>query len=151
MMIWPGRRLGAGMAELGETEDPKALVPGNAAAVGSTARTLRRRGAELTLAGKGLQRIDTADGWSGDAAEAFRAKFHGQPGKWLEAGDCFVEAAAALESYVYMLTWAQSEAAAAVKDGTRRRPRQRTQRTRTRSISRLAAPTRSPIPVNPLA
>jgi hypothetical protein len=104
------------VAELGETEDPKALVPGNAAAVGGTARALRARGGELTLAGKGLQRIDTADGWSGDAADAFRAKFHGQPGKWLEAGDCFTEAAAALENYVYTLTWAQSEAAAAVKD-----------------------------------
>jgi hypothetical protein len=104
------------MAELGETEDPKALVPGNAVAVGATARSLRARGNELALAGKGLQRIETSDGWSGEAAEAFRSKFQGQPGKWLEAGDCFRGAANALETYVYTLTWAQGEAGAAVRD-----------------------------------
>jgi len=104
------------VAELGETEDPKALIPGNAVAVGATARSLRARGNELVLAGKGLKRIDTADGWSGAAADAFRAKFQGQPGKWLEAGDCFQGAAGALETYVYTLTWAQGEAGAAIKD-----------------------------------
>jgi hypothetical protein len=104
------------MAELGETEDPRALIPGDAVAIGATARSLRARGNELALAGKGLKRIDTADGWSGAAADAFRAKFQGQPGKWLEAGDCFQGAAGALETYVYTLTWAQGEASAAIKD-----------------------------------
>jgi hypothetical protein len=104
------------VAELGETEDPKALIPGNAVAVGATARSLRARGNELALAGKGLKRIDTADGWSGAAADAFRAKFAGQPGKWLEAGDCFQGAAGTLERYAYTLTWAQGEAGAAIKD-----------------------------------
>lgn len=104
------------MAELGETEDPKVLIPGKAVAVGATARLLRARGNELSLAGKGLNRIDTADGWSGEAADAFRAKFRGQPGKWVEAGDCFQGAASVLENYVYTLTWAQGEAGAAIKD-----------------------------------
>jgi hypothetical protein len=85
-------------------------------AVGATARSLRARGNELALAGKGIQRIDTTDGWSGEAADAFRAKFHGQPGKWPEAGDCFRGAASALENHVYALTWAQGEASAAIKD-----------------------------------
>jgi hypothetical protein len=104
------------LAELGETEDPRALIPGNAVAVGATARSLRARGNELALAGKGLKRIDTTDGWSGGAADAFRAKFQGQPGKWLEAGECFQGAAGALETYVYALTLAQAEAGAAIKD-----------------------------------
>jgi type VII secretion system ESX-1 substrate len=104
------------VAELGETEDPKALIPGNAVAVGAAARSLRARGNELALAGQGLKRIDTTDGWSGEAADAFRAKFQGQPGKWLEAGDCFRGAAGVLESYVYTLTWTQGEAGAAIKD-----------------------------------
>jgi hypothetical protein len=104
------------VAELGETEDPKALVPGNAVAVGATARSLRARGNELALAGKGLKRIDTTEGWSGKAADAFRAKFQGQPDKWLEAGSCFQGAAGVLENYVYTLTWAQGEAGAAIKD-----------------------------------
>lgn len=104
------------MAELGETEDPRALIPGSAPAVGATARSLRARGNDLAMTGNGLKRIDTADGWSGEAADAFHAKFRGQPGKWLEASDCFRGAAGALETYVYTLAWAQGEAAAAIKD-----------------------------------
>ena len=84
------------MAELGETDDPRALVPGDAASITATAQQLRTRGDTLHEAGSGLQRIDTSDGWSGEAADTFRAKFQGQPGKWLEAGDCFHSAADAL-------------------------------------------------------
>jgi hypothetical protein len=104
------------MTELGQTVDPKKLVPGDTVAIGNVTRALRGRGDELGLAGKGLQRIDTNDGWSGPAADAFRAKFHGQPGKWLEAGDCFHDAADALQAYAKTLAWAQSEAAGAIND-----------------------------------
>jgi hypothetical protein len=102
------------MAELGETDDPRALVPGDATSITSTAQQLRTRGDALHGAGTGLQRIDTSDGWSGEAADTFRAKFQGQPGKWLEAGDCFHSAADALTRYSTTLTWAQQEAARAV-------------------------------------
>jgi hypothetical protein len=102
------------MAELGETDDPRALVPGDAGSITSTAQQLRTRGDALHEAGAGLQRIDTTDGWSGEAADAFRAKFQGQPGKWLEAGDCFHSAADALTDYSTMLAWAQQEAARAI-------------------------------------
>jgi len=102
------------MAELGETDDPHALVPGDAASITATAQQLRTRGDTLHEAGSGLQRIDTSDGWSGEAADTFRAKFQGQPGKWLEAGDCFHSAADALTNYSTTLTWAQQEAARAV-------------------------------------
>jgi hypothetical protein len=104
------------MAELGQSDDPQQLVPGDAGAIATTARSLRGRGDELTLAGHGLQRIDTTDGWSGPAADAFRAKFQDQPGSWIEAGECFHQAADALDSYGRTLTWAQSEAAAAATD-----------------------------------
>src|SRR3954471_1018881 len=104
------------MAELGESDDPKQLVPGDAGAIGTTARALRARGDELALAGKGLQRIDTSDGWSGPAAGAFRGRFEGQPATWIEAGDCFHQAADALDTYTRTVTWAQGEAAAAVTD-----------------------------------
>ncbi|GIF24274.1 hypothetical protein BJ973_007754 [Actinoplanes tereljensis] len=102
------------MAELGETEDPRALVPGDATSIAGTAQLLRTRGDSLQAAGTGLNRIDTVDGWSGAAADAFRAKFQGQPGKWLEAGDCFHSAADALTTYSTTLTWAQQEAARAI-------------------------------------
>jgi hypothetical protein len=99
---------------LGETNDPRELVPGDPGALGVTAQALRTRGSSLHEAGTGLRRIDTTDGWSGAAADAFRAKFQGQPGAWLDAGDCFHDAADALDSYSKTLTWAQGQAADAI-------------------------------------
>jgi Putative T7SS secretion signal domain len=103
------------MTELGETNDPRELIPGDAGSVTATGQALRIRGDALRQAGSGLQRIDTTDGWSGAAGDAFRAKFHGQPGKWVEAGDCFHSAADALDAYGKTLTWAQSSAADAIR------------------------------------
>ena len=80
--------------------------------------------------------MDTADGWSGEAAEAFRNRFDGEPVRWLEAGDCFHSAANALTDYSKMLTWAQQQAATAIsqwnggQDATRQatiRPHRRRQ------------------------
>jgi hypothetical protein len=102
------------MAELGQTDDPKQLVPGDDGALTGIAASLRSRGDELAPAGKGLQRIDTSDGWSGPAADAFREKFHGQPGQWIEAGDSFHSAATAVETYARTLTWAQVQADEAI-------------------------------------
>lgn len=102
------------MAELGQTTDPKALIPGDAATISRTQAALQAYGDLLHMAGEGLKRIDTTDGWSGDAADAFRKVFHGQPGKWLDAGDAFHDAAAALGSYLPTLTWAQGQAAEAI-------------------------------------
>ena len=109
-------RSGIRIAELGETDDPKQLVPGNAANITATARALRTRAGELEQAGVGLSRIDTAEGWSGPAGDAFRAKFHGQPRSWLTAGDSFLEAAAALDTYASTLTWAQGQAQQAINE-----------------------------------
>lgn len=69
------------MTELGQTNDPEELVPGNVAAVENTAVVFSTYGDNLHDAGAGLARIDTTEGWSGDAAEKFRGVFHGQPGK----------------------------------------------------------------------
>ncbi|MFI9387635.1 putative T7SS-secreted protein [Kutzneria sp. NPDC052558] len=102
-------------AELGETNNPKDLVPGNPGSLTSIYPAWRQYGDALHQAGAGLSRIDTTEGWSGPAGDAFRAKFEGQPGKWLEAGDCFHEAAAALERYATTLTWAQGQAAQAIQ------------------------------------
>jgi hypothetical protein len=67
------------MAKLGETADPKQLVPGNAANITATAQALRTRAGELEQAGVGLSRIDTAEGWSGPAGDAFRASSTASP------------------------------------------------------------------------
>lgn len=102
-------------AELGATTDPKALVPGEPTAVHRTAAAMRAYGDRLHEAGEGLKRIDSSEGWEGEAAEQFRSAFDGEPIKWLEAGDCFHHASGALEQYCESLTWAQGQAAEAIR------------------------------------
>jgi hypothetical protein len=99
---------------LGQTSDPRDLVPGDPAGIAEVAGKLYNYGTLLTEAGNGLQRIDTGSGWQGSAADAFRAKFKGQPSAWLQAGSCFTSSAKALDDYVPVLSWAQQEAAAAI-------------------------------------
>ncbi|MGI8310683.1 putative T7SS-secreted protein [Saccharopolyspora hattusasensis] len=101
-------------AELGTTTDPRALVPGYADAVRATASAMKAYGENLHEAGAGLQRIETSEGWEGEAAEQFRSAFDGEPTKWLDAGDCFHDAAGALERYCETLTWAQEQAREAI-------------------------------------
>jgi hypothetical protein len=101
-------------AELGQTGDPAQLVPGDVDAIHRTVHALTVYGDALHDAGHGLGRIDTAEGWSGPAADAFRVVFHGQPGKWLDAGDAFQEAAKAVERYAETLRWAQHQATDAI-------------------------------------
>jgi hypothetical protein len=101
------------MAELGETTDPKALVPGDATALQATAHSLDRFGTTLSRVGSGLRAIDDG-GWSGQAADAFRNKFDGEPTRWTTCGDSFVSARDALVNYARTLSWAQGEAAAAI-------------------------------------
>jgi hypothetical protein len=102
-------------AELGSTSDPKALIPGDAGAVHKTQLAMADYGDLLHGAGEGLTRVDTDAGWHGTAGDAFRAKFHGKPAQWTEAGQCFHSAAGALVVYAEKLTWAQGQAAEAIE------------------------------------
>lgn len=102
-------------AELGQTDDPQTLVPGDAGAVTGTMWAMRSYGDSLLDAGTGLTRIDTNEGWQGQAGQQFRDRFDGEPRKWIEAGDSFHRAAAALDSYVSTLRWAQQQAAEAIR------------------------------------
>ncbi|GGI76798.1 hypothetical protein GCM10011581_12390 [Saccharopolyspora subtropica] len=101
--------------ELGTTNDPKALVPGDPDAVRATSAAMISYGDALHEAGDGLKRINTAEGWDGQAADQFRDAFDGEPTRWLEAGDAFHHAAGALDHYSGTLTWAQNEAASAIR------------------------------------
>ena len=102
------------MAELGQTNDPAALIPGDPGTLYSTSLALRGYGDLLQLAGQGLSRIDTTAGWTGTAADAFREVFHGQPEKWLQAGEAFHNAATALNSYADTMAWALGQAGDAI-------------------------------------
>ncbi|MCI2422695.1 EndoU domain-containing protein [Saccharopolyspora sp. K220] len=103
------------MAELGESGDPKALIPGNTDSIRTTVWSMTIYGDLLHEAGAGLQRIDTEEGWSGEAADQFRDAFDGEPARWLEAGDCFHAASKALETYISTMTWAQGQATEAIR------------------------------------
>lgn len=134
-------------ADLGETGDPRELIPGNPASLTSTYLAWRQYGDALHQAGTGLNRIDTTDGWSGAAGDAFRAKFQGQPGTWLEAGDCFHDAAAAWERYTSTLEWAQGRAAEAIRQWDNAQAAKR-HTTMTRTNKLPGTPCRSTTSVN---
>ncbi|WP_154814868.1 putative T7SS-secreted protein [Actinophytocola xinjiangensis] len=101
------------MAELGETTDPKALVPGTPSALRDTARSLGEYGDLLIQVGEGLRTIDDG-GWQGPAGDAFRAAFGGEPSRWITCGECFRDARNAVEAHAETLEWAQGEAAVAI-------------------------------------
>lgn len=101
------------MRQLGETGDPRELVPGNPGEVRRTADIMARFGSALSSAGEGLRRIDDG-GWKGPAADGFHEAFDGEPKRWIECGDAFGDAAGALTSYASTHEWAQGQAAEAI-------------------------------------
>ncbi|WP_328304056.1 putative T7SS-secreted protein [Actinomycetospora sp. NBC_00405] len=103
------------MAELGETADPAALLPGDPAGVRAVQATMARLGAALVGAGDGLRRIDTGD-WQGEAADSFRRVFEPVPPLWTGTGEAFLEAADALAEYADVLERSRDEAATAVRE-----------------------------------
>src|SRR5699024_7801148 len=108
------RNRGRLMPELGATDDPVALVPGNPGAIEENVRVLRGRAESAIDAGEGLRAIDTGS-WTGPAARAFHDKFSYEPAKWLKAGDALDAAAVALDGYADTLRWAQRQAAEAIR------------------------------------
>ena len=103
------------MSELGQTDNPLELVPGNVSVVTQTMYELQRYAADLIEAGEGLRKIAQVDGWQGASADAFRERFHGQPAQWCIAGESFSDAATATDDYAWTLNWAQTEASTAIR------------------------------------
>jgi hypothetical protein len=103
--------LGADIAELelGQSEDPKQLIHGDAAAIRQSVGHLRKFHAAFDSTGSGLSRLDS-EHWQGKAAEAFRAKFAPHPKQWLTASAACEKAAGALETYAHTVEWAQGRA-----------------------------------------
>lgn len=102
------------MAELGETTDPRGLIPGDASEIRKSTENLTTYASTLVRIGEGLQRLDTG-GWTGDAADRFQEYFDGEPGRWVTCGDAFHSAATAINRYADTLEWAQGEAQRAIE------------------------------------
>ncbi|MFI2075070.1 putative T7SS-secreted protein [Streptomyces triculaminicus] len=109
--------LGAHVGEhrLGETDDPKELVHGDAKQINAAAKHLRNFHTAFDTTHTALLKVRATDGWKGEGADAFTAKFVEQPKKWAEAADACETAAGALETYAHTVTWAQGQAKEAIR------------------------------------
>ncbi len=107
--------LGAQVPEeqLGQTTDPAELIHGDPGALRATASRLREFSSAFGETAAGLAGIETGH-WTGAAADAFRAKYAPQPGKWRDAASGCSGGADALESYAGTVAWAQGQARQAI-------------------------------------
>ncbi|MBO0840431.1 MAG: hypothetical protein J2O49_06405 [Sciscionella sp.] len=99
--------------ELGETDDPKELIPGDPAAIEGFVQTLTEHGSRTESVGSRLGTVRTGD-WSGPAADAFHTSFAPQPSNWYRVSDALHASAGSLSGYASTLRWAQTEASQAV-------------------------------------
>ncbi|MEV6496139.1 putative T7SS-secreted protein [Streptomyces prunicolor] len=107
--------LGATPAEqqLGQSDQPKDLLHGDAKAIRATAKHLTDFYTAFDKVGDGMRKLDSSS-WQGEAAEAFRKKFAMHPTKWLQAADACDAAGQALSSYADTVEWAQGQARDAI-------------------------------------
>ncbi|MFZ5870171.1 MAG: WXG100 family type VII secretion target [Actinomycetota bacterium] len=96
---------GAGRPEVPPSFD----VPGDPAALRSSATRLREAARRFAETGGALARVST-DGWSGAAADDFREVFSHEPQRWEDAAAGFTGAASALESHAAVLEEARATA-----------------------------------------
>lgn len=102
------------MTELGETTDPKQLIPGETVEIRKSTTHLLLYGQTLNQISDGMRGLDSSH-WTGRAADTFRARFATEPTRWSNCGNAFLDAEAALESYCVALSWAQDEAGEAIR------------------------------------
>lgn len=102
------------MAALGSTSDPRALVPGDPAAVRADATLLEQQSTALEEAADDLAAV-RVDDWSGDSADAFWGVMDVQPRSWRVTADALTSAVTQLRGYADVLTTAQSNAATAIE------------------------------------
>jgi len=102
------------MAELGQTQDPAQLVPGDPSAIEQIVTAIRGRGEAMDDAGAGLKKID-GGAWVGNAGNAFRDEFGYEPSRWHQGAAAFETTAKALSGYAETLRWAQGQASEAIR------------------------------------
>jgi hypothetical protein len=88
---------------------PDFHIDGDAGAIRGRTAQMRTKGQTFVDTGDALAKISTG-GWTGRAADKFADKFDAEPERWRKAGDGFVDAAAALETYADALDDAKRRA-----------------------------------------
>lgn len=113
---WAADHLGAqvGEQQLGQTEDPTKLVRGDLGKINESIGHLNKFATAFGETAEGLRRIDTSH-WEGEAADAFRATFHGHPKQWNDAQQACEQAARTLEDYSHVVKAAQDQTRQAVE------------------------------------
>jgi len=101
-------------AALGQTSDPRALVPGMPEAIEADAGALTAHAGRADQVGRGLKRVDVG-GWQGAAGQGFAAAFSREPVKWVKLADSIDMVTGAMTSYAQTLRWAQGQAGGAVQ------------------------------------
>lgn len=128
-------------AELGTTEDPRALVPGDPEGVAADATALAERAATVARTGEALRRIGTG-AWTGPASDAWREHHDEDAVRWFRGADSLDAAARALAGHAEALRRAQSEAGRAITAW-------RAGEAATADVERRVAAGASPPPVDP--
>jgi hypothetical protein len=95
---------------------PDDLIPGSPDALDRTIAGLIGLGVSSQEAGTGMTRLCTGEGWTGPAAEGFRAAFHLEPDRWSSLGEALGNAGQALKPYRDAVEAAQGEAAVAMQE-----------------------------------
>lgn len=101
------------MPELGETDDPTELIPGDPAAIRALAANWHNAGTALDNTGNGLATLSTPQ-WSGPAQRAYANYTATSRTNWLSTADGVRNSSTAISGYADVLEWGQGEAAAAV-------------------------------------
>nr|WP_052478270.1 hypothetical protein [Kibdelosporangium sp. MJ126-NF4]CEL17321.1 hypothetical protein [Kibdelosporangium sp. MJ126-NF4]CTQ91451.1 hypothetical protein [Kibdelosporangium sp. MJ126-NF4] len=101
-------------AELGQTMDPRALVPGVPEAISSDIKALVENVKQVGSVGRDLGSVDVVE-WTGQAANSFLDMFGQEPPKWMDAVENMGLGGQALADFGDTLTWAQGEAQRAIE------------------------------------
>lgn len=101
-------------AELGQTTNPKDLIPGEPEAISSDLRKIAGNVQRISPIPNDLQGINPAQ-WTGAASNAFRSVFSAVPAQWQDAIQVVGDRAKALADYGDVLTWGQGEAQRAIE------------------------------------
>ncbi|NLU66525.1 putative T7SS-secreted protein [Streptomyces sp. HNM0574] len=102
------------MLQLGQTRDPKALVPGEPSKLDATADKLDTYAEKLDGIGDRLGAV-RIPGWTGKASDGFWDDFSGQKKRWYRGSDSLGKTATALRDYAGTLEWAQTQADDAIR------------------------------------
>lgn len=101
-------------AELGQTTNPKDLIPGEPEQITNDLRSLVGNIDQVGSTGDGLRGVDPGQ-WTGDGASAFHDAFGAQPPQWFQAVDLIGQGGQSLADFGDVLTWGQSEAQRAIE------------------------------------